>query len=78
MNKRMLTAMLTALLLVSGCSQPLMSPATSNHETATTVKSEAKSNTSTTNSKQTTYPTDDLNLPRVAVELVKAVDGLSP
>ncbi|MBX4146400.1 thermonuclease family protein [Paenibacillus lautus] len=75
MNKRMLTAMLTALLLVSGCSQPLMSPATSNHETATTVKSEAKSNTSTTNSKQTTYPTDDLNLPRVAVELVKAVDG---
>ncbi|MFE0560582.1 thermonuclease family protein [Paenibacillus sp. NPDC058910] len=75
MNKRILAAFLTALLLLSGCSQPLMSPATSNNETATTVKSEAKSNTSTTNSKQTTYPTDDLNLPRVAVELVKAVDG---
>ena len=53
-----------------------MSPATSNEGTATSVKSEAKTNnTSTTNSKQTTYPTDDLNLPRAAVELVKAVDG---
>ena len=53
-----------------------MSPATSNEGTATSVKSEAKTNnTSTTNSKQTTYPTDDLNLPRATVELVKAVDG---
>jgi micrococcal nuclease len=74
-NKRMLTAMLTALLLLSGCSQPLMSPATSNEGIATTANSEAKTSTSTTNSKPTTYPTDDLNLPRVAVELVKAVDG---
>ncbi|KOR82419.1 thermonuclease family protein [Paenibacillus solani] len=70
MNKRMLTAMLTALLLLSGCSQPLMSPATSNQDTATTVTSPDK-----TNSKQTTYPTDDLNLPRVPVELVKSIDG---
>lgn len=75
MNKRMLTAMLTGLLLLSGCSQPLMSPATSNEDTATTATSPAKTNTDTTNSKQTTYPTDDLNLPRVPVELVKSIDG---
>lgn len=71
----MITATLTALLLLSGCSQPLMSPATSNEGTATTVKSQTKKDINATNSKQTTYPTDDLNLPRVAVELVKAVDG---
>ncbi|KOP66769.1 nuclease [Bacillus sp. FJAT-18019] len=75
MNKRMLSAMLTALLLLSGCSQPLMSPATSNQDTATTVTSPTKTNTDTANSKQTTYPTDDLNLPRVPVELVKPIDG---
>ena len=75
MNKRILAAFLTALLLLSGCSQPLMSTATSNEETAMTRTSEAKTDAGTTNAKQTTYPTDDLNLPRVAVELVKAVDG---
>jgi len=71
----MLSAMLTGLLLLSGCSQPLMSPATSNQDTATTVTSPAKTNTDKTNSKQRTYPTDDLNLPRVPVELVKSIDG---
>lgn len=75
MNKRILAAFLTALLLLSGCSQPLMSPATSNEETAMTRTSEAKTDVGTNNAKQTTYPTDDLNLPRVAVELVRAVDG---
>lgn len=75
MNKRMLSTILTALLLLSGCSQPLMSPATSSDDSATTVTSSAKTNTDTANSKQTTYPTDDLNLPRVPVELVKSIDG---
>lgn len=71
MKQRMLTAMLTALLLLSGCSQPIMSPETSNEPTST----QAKSGANTSSSNKTTYPTDDLNLPRVAVELVKAVDG---
>lgn len=71
----MLTAMLTGLLLLSGCSQPLMSPATSSQDTTTTVTAPAKTNTDKANSKPKTYPTDDLNLPRVPVELVKSIDG---
>lgn len=75
MNKRMLTAMLTGLLLLSGCSQQLMSPATSNEDTPVTATSHIEASTDTSNSKQASYPTDDLNLPRVPVELVKSIDG---
>lgn len=71
MKQRMLTAILAALLLLSGCSQPIMSPATSSEQTST----QAKSGTDTASSNTAAYPTDDLNLPRVAVELVKAIDG---
>lgn len=71
MKQRMLTAILAALLLLSGCSQPIMSPATSSEQTST----QAKSGTDTASSNAAAYPTDDLNLPRVAVELVKAIDG---
>ncbi|ANY74616.1 nuclease [Paenibacillus ihbetae] len=79
MKKRILTALLTGLLLLSGCSQPLAPPA-SNEKTAAAPQTEQTTSTKAAqsqspNGKQASYPTDDLNLPRVPVELVKAVDG---
>ena len=79
MKKRILTALLTGLLLLSGCSQPLAPPA-SNEKAAAASQTEQTTSTKAAhsqspNGKQGSYPTDDLNLPRVPVELVKAVDG---
>ncbi|OOC63212.1 thermonuclease family protein [Paenibacillus ihbetae] len=79
MKKRILTALLTGLLLLSGCSQPLAPPA-SNEKAAAASQTEQTTSTKAAqnqnpNGKQASYPTDDLNLPRVPVELVKAVDG---
>jgi len=78
-KKRILTALLTGLLLLSGCSQPLAPPA-SNEKAAAASQTEQTTSTKAAlsqspNGKQASYPTDDLNLPRVPVELVKAVDG---
>jgi len=78
-KKRILTALLTGLLLLSGCSQPLAPPASNGNaaapsQTEQTASTNAAQNQNP-NGKQASYPTDDLNLPRVPVELVKAVDG---
>ena len=80
MKRRILPIILTGLLLLSGCSDPLITQETkapTDQSSPTTTKPNT-SNPETSkadHSNNQTYPTDDLNISRVPVELVKSVDG---
>lgn len=79
MKRRILPIIITGLLLLSGCNDPLLTlddtalSKQSNTEVRTASSNNAPSESSKTDNKA--YPTDDLNIPRVPVELVKSVDG---
>lgn len=91
MKKRIIATLLTGVLLLSGCGQPLANPAAGGNPEAPVksdltngfgqspgaqqAKQQDGSEDRSQGGKQTSYPTDDLNLPRIPVELVKAVDG---
>lgn len=67
--KRYVMFVLLAFVFLTGCGQPLAAPPHTS-ETAIPEAGPAGNESSTTG-----YPTDDLNLPRVPVELVRAIDG---
>ncbi|UNK17537.1 thermonuclease family protein [Paenibacillus sp. N3/727] len=75
MKRRILPIIITGLLLLSGCSDPLTTA--SSEQSNTDINTAAPNNSKPTTSKpdDKSYPTDDLNIPRVPVELVKTVDG---
>lgn len=78
MKRRILPILIAGLLLLSGCSDSgitqnmgVGAPSEQTGNT-TTQPNTSKPSNSNTNKK---YPTDDLDIARVPVELVKAVDG---
>lgn len=80
MKRRIIMTMITGLLLLSGCSDPGIAQNTnisSEQTSSTTGTTSTKPDTSNPSASNTNkkYPTDDLNIARVPVELVKAVDG---
>lgn len=71
--KRLFTFFLLTLLLLAGCGQPLAAPPETSRTDTSASDAPATSTVDETN--KASYPTDELDLPRVPVELVKAVDG---
>ncbi|WP_054956504.1 thermonuclease family protein [Paenibacillus dakarensis] len=77
MIRRILPILIAGMLLLSGCSNSGITPNTGSSSDQTnnvTEQNNIKPSTSTSN-KQKHYATDDLNIARVPVTLVKAVDG---
>lgn len=79
MKRRILPIIITGLLLLSGCSDPLVTLDTTvpSEQSKSDINTASPSNSKPQTSKadHKSYPTDDLNIPRVPVELVKSVDG---
>ncbi|NMO95790.1 thermonuclease family protein [Paenibacillus lemnae] len=65
-KSRLLSALLTSMLLLSGCSTSPSHPAASPDTSSSTFNTETSPRT---------YETDELDLPRTKVTLVKAIDG---